>query len=109
MPFAPRVFEVAYELFLLGIHRDGRLALIELRLHTGVDVLELGVAVGVHHLKQPLKKWQAITSSVYTLQICTCSCAFHTRGRLLLELPASARTGGRWTYGKLSWLLGIGE
>jgi hypothetical protein len=61
MPFAPRVFEVAYELFLLGIHRDGRLALIELRLHTGVDVLELGVAVGVHHLKQPLKKWQAVT------------------------------------------------
>src|SRR5262249_11408948 len=44
---APTVLEVADQLLLLGVDRDGRLALALEALDTGVDVLELPVAVGV--------------------------------------------------------------
>ena len=44
---APAVLEVADVLFLLGVDRDHRLTGCLERLHLGVDVLELGVAVRV--------------------------------------------------------------
>src|SRR5690349_7470115 len=45
--FAAGVLEVADQLLLLGVHRDGRLARRDRRLHRCVDVGELGVAVGM--------------------------------------------------------------
>jgi hypothetical protein len=44
---APAILEVADQLLLLGVHRDRRLAGGLECLHRGVDVLELGIAVGV--------------------------------------------------------------
>jgi hypothetical protein len=41
------VLEVADQLLFLGIDRDGRLAGGDGRLHRGIDVLKLGIAVGM--------------------------------------------------------------
>jgi hypothetical protein len=45
--FPARVLEAADQFLLLGVGRDGRFARRDRRLDRGVDVLELGVAVGV--------------------------------------------------------------
>ena len=47
LPFASAVLELADEFLFLGVHRDDRLAATLKLPHAGVDVLELGVAVGV--------------------------------------------------------------
>ena len=47
LPLASSVLEVADQLLLLGVHRDHRLAAPLEGPHRAVDVLELGVAVGV--------------------------------------------------------------
>jgi len=46
-PLASGVLEIAYQLLLLGVYRDCRLTTIVERSHRSVDVLELGVAVGM--------------------------------------------------------------
>jgi hypothetical protein len=46
-PFPATVLELADQLFLLGVHRDHRLARRKRRLCGLVDQLELGVAIGV--------------------------------------------------------------
>jgi hypothetical protein len=46
-PLPPGVLEIADQLLLLGVHRDDRLAGLQGSPDLAVDVLELGVAVGV--------------------------------------------------------------
>ena len=45
--FAAAVLEIANQFLLLGVDRDGRLAGRLKAAHLGVDVFELGIAIGV--------------------------------------------------------------
>jgi len=47
MPFAPGILEVADQFLLLGVHRDRRFAAGQRRLDLVVDVVELGVTIGM--------------------------------------------------------------
>ena len=47
LPFSPHIFEVAHQLFFLGVHRYHRLATTIKALGKRVDVFKLRIAVGV--------------------------------------------------------------
>src|SRR5262249_60650020 len=64
-PLTARVLEIPYQLLLFRVHRDHRLAALLEAPGLGVDVLELGIAVGMLPAFTPLAiGLQAITRLV---------------------------------------------
>src|SRR6266487_2512168 len=48
VPLAPSIFKITYQFLRLRVHRDHWLALCEKDLALSIDLLELGIAVGMH-------------------------------------------------------------